>query len=145
MIRHATEQDIPYLLPLLEELGYPTSLEALTTKFQSFMQNNGYGVSVCELEGHIAGFVSWSRTKLFVSNITRFHIEGLVVANSHRRRSVGKKLMEFVENIAKENSPAIVDLTSGLRRKKDGSHDFYKSIGYTNKGQMAKLYLRKYI
>jgi hypothetical protein len=37
----------------------------------------------------------------------------------------------------------IIDLTSGLRRAKAGSHEFYKNLGYKNEGYMAKLYLRK--
>lgn len=57
----------------------------------------------------------------------------------------GKKLMFFIEERAHNSSPAIIDLTSGLRRSKDGSHDFYKRLGYQNDGLMAKLYLRKEI
>ncbi|XVN42358.1 MAG: hypothetical protein RCG15_06990 [Candidatus Rickettsia vulgarisii] len=53
--------------------------------------------------------------------------------------------MEFVEEIARKNRPAIIDLTSGLRRKEEGSHEFYKCLGYKNEGSMAKLYLRKEI
>jgi len=45
--------------------------------------------------------------------------------------------------VAKKLSPCVVDLTSGFRRKKDGSHEFYKALGYANEGYMAKLYLRK--
>ena len=51
--------------------------------------------------------------------------------------------MKFVEDIAQQDSPAIIDLTSGLRRAQDGTHEFYKRIGYQNEGPMAKLYLRK--
>jgi len=51
--------------------------------------------------------------------------------------------MKFVEDIAQQDSPAIIDLTSGLRRAQGGTHEFYKRIGYQNEGPMAKLYLRK--
>ncbi|STX83883.1 acetyltransferase [Legionella donaldsonii] len=51
--------------------------------------------------------------------------------------------MITVEEFARKFSPCIIDLTSGLRRAKEGSHDFYKSLGYQNEGHMAKLYLRK--
>jgi hypothetical protein len=47
--------------------------------------------------------------------------------------------MKFVEDIAKHHLPAIIDLTSGLRRAHDGTHEFYKRIGYQNEGPMAKL------
>ena len=73
----------------------------------------------------------------------RFHIESLVVNEKYRGCGIGKKLMLFVEDIARKFSPAIIDLTSGLRRAKDGSHEFYKALGYNNEGHMAKLYLRK--
>ena len=55
------------------------------------------------------------------------------------------KRMEFVEEIARSFCPVIIDLTSGLRRAKDGTHGFYKKLGYNNEGSMAKLYLRKEI
>lgn len=53
--------------------------------------------------------------------------------------------MQFVENYARQFSPAIIDLTSGLRRASEGTHEFYKKLGYKNEGLMAKLYLRKEI
>lgn len=143
IIRHADLSDVPSLLPLLEQLGYPTSLEALTVRFKHFLQNAGYGVVVCEMNDNIIGFVAWSKSDLFVLDSVRFHIEAIVVASDHRGKGIGKKLMELVEEIARPHSPAIIDLTSGLRRAKDGSHEFYKSLGYKNEGHMAKLYLRK--
>ena len=142
-IRPASLNDISALLPLFAELGYPTSLEDLIARFKRFLQNSGYGVAVCEQEGQVMGWVAWSKSDLFILDKVRFHIEGLVVASEYRGKGIGKKLMEFVEEIAKKYSPAIIDLTSGLRRAGDGSHEFYKSLGYKNEGYMAKLYLRK--
>lgn len=142
-IRHTTENDIPEFLLLLAELGYPTSLNDLSHRFKQFLQNKGYGVAVCEINNKVVGFVAWSSSYLFVSNVKRFHIEGIVVDSRHKGSSIGKKLMEFVEDVAKNDSPVIVDLTSGLRRAKDGTHELYKSLVYQNEGKMAKLYLRK--
>lgn len=51
--------------------------------------------------------------------------------------------MEFGEDIAKKSSPAIIDLPSGLRQAKAGSHEFYKNLGYKNEGHMVNLYLMK--
>ncbi|MDF3047791.1 MAG: Acetyltransferase [Candidatus Midichloriaceae bacterium] len=142
-IRHATNFDISGLLPLLAELGYPASLEDFTIRFKRFLKTPGYGVAVCEIEKQIVGFIAWSRSNTFVSNAVRFRIEGLVVANNYRGQGIGKKLMRFVEDIARSNGICIIDLVSGLRRAKDGTHEFYKSLGYKNEGHMAKLYLRK--
>jgi histone acetyltransferase (RNA polymerase elongator complex component) len=51
--------------------------------------------------------------------------------------------MLHAEQFAKDHHGKVMDLTSGLRRAKDGSHDFYKSLGYKNHGYFEKLYLRK--
>ena len=143
LVRVAKMSDISGLLPLMDQLGYPTSRKELETQFKRFTKNDGYGIAVAVLDEKVIGLVAWSASSLFVQNKVRFHIEGLVVDEKYRGCGVGKKLMLFVEDIARKFSPAIIDLTSGLRRAKDGSHEFYKTLGYQNDGHMAKLYLRK--
>lgn len=143
MIRHAKLKDIPGVLPLLTQLGYPWELKDLEARFIRFLDNPGYGVAVCERNTEVVGLIAWSKSDLFVLDKVRFHIEGLIVSESHRGKGIGKRLMLFVEGIAKQHSPAILDLTSGLRRESDGSHEFYNRLGYKNEGPMAKLYLRK--
>lgn len=143
IIRNATKDDLPGILPLLAELGYPTSLDILTVRFEKFLMHANYGVALCELDHQILGFVAWTKATLFVLDADKFHIEALVVATEHRGCGIGEKLMRFVEEIAKASSPSIIDLTSGVRRAKDGTHAFYKRLGYKNEGHMAKLYLRK--
>jgi GNAT superfamily N-acetyltransferase len=143
IIRPAKTQDLPGFLPLLSQLGYPATLEELTKRFCKFMGNPGCGVVVCQMNEEITGLVAWTKTDNLISDATRFSIVGLVVSTNHRGMGIGKKLMQFVEDIAKQHAPAIVDLTSGLRRAQDGAHEFYKRIGYKNEGPMAKLYLRK--
>jgi GNAT superfamily N-acetyltransferase len=142
-IRKATLSDIEELLPLLDQLGYSTTKEELAKRFNYFCSIDGYGVAVaCNID-QIVGFVAWSKSKLFVYDSIRIHIEGLVVDKEYRGKTVGKKLMLFFEDYARSCGPAIIDLTSGLRRAKDGSHQFYDNLGYKNEGLMAKLYLRK--
>lgn len=130
IIRHAKFNDIPGVLPLLTQLEHPCESEGLKARFIRFLDNPGYGVAVCEMDTEIVGLIAWSKSDLFVSDKVRFHIEGIIVSESHRGKGIGKKLMLFVEGIAKRHSPVIVDLTSGLRRAGDGSHQFYNRLGY---------------
>lgn len=143
VIRYATVEDAPNLLTLLNKLDYPCELNAFETRLKIFLNNESYGIAVHEIKQEIVAFVAWSKTHLFVSNKVRFHIEALIVSENFRGKSIGKKLMLFVENLAKIYHPAIIDLTSGIRREKEGTHEFYKRLGYQNEGPMAKIYLRK--
>ncbi|MBA2648075.1 MAG: GNAT family N-acetyltransferase [Legionella sp.] len=139
IIRKALIDDMPNLLPLMEQLGYSQSLEVLRAQFDIFTKQENYGIFLADITGMIVGWVAWSKSHLFISPTIRLHIEGLVVDKAFRGHGIGKKLMNQVEDLAQQISPCIIDLTSGLRRAKDGSHDFYKSLGYHNEGHMAKF------
>ncbi len=144
IIRNAQHEDTESMLPLLADLGYPTTLNDFSCRLKAFLEMPGYGVVVCEFESKIIGFVAWSQSLLFVINAKRLHIEALVVHPDYRQQKVGQKLMQYVEAIAQECSPAIVDLTSSLWRQSEmGSHTFYEKLGYENKKQSC--YFRKYV
>lgn len=142
MIRHAVFKDVSAILPLLEELGYPCALQNLEERFTIFCKHPGYGVAVYEREERIVGFIAWSKSYLFVLDKVRFHIEALAVSENSRGIGIGKKLILFVEGIASEHSPVIVDLTSSLwREEATKAHSFYSRLGYNNKKHSA--YFRK--
>lgn len=143
IIRNATISDVPAILPLIHQLGYPASEEELRLRFQKFTQNIGYGVGVAIIDSQVVGLVAWSKSELLILPKTRFNIEGLVVDEQYRAKGVGKKLMSFLEEVASRFSPSIIDVLSGVRRAKEGVHEFYKHLGYNQDGRNAKIFFRK--
>lgn len=142
-IRNALPSDLTNLKTLMQELGYEIAEDALMQRYETFLRNPGYGIYVIEIKNQVVGFIAWSKSMVFVTGATRFHIEALVIDHRYRGLGLGRKLLSFVETIAKSHTPAIIDLTSGKRRAKEGTHDFYKKCGYQNDGLMAKIYLKK--
>lgn len=142
-VRIALAADIFEILPLLAQLGYPTNERDLKRRFDEFLHLDGYGVLVASQANKIVGVIAWSKSKLFVVDKARFHIEGLIVDEEYRGKGIGQKLVIAMEEFLRNAGPSIIDLTSGLRRAKDGTHEFYKRLGYNNEGLMAKIYLRK--
>jgi GNAT superfamily N-acetyltransferase len=57
-------------------------------------------------------------------------IGGLVVDKDHRRKGIGRVLMEHAEGWAKEQGCSIVRLSSSSTRTP--AHRFYEALGYTN-------------
>lgn len=145
IIRLATLEDLPGLVPLMEQLGYPCTIDTFKNYYDQFIQYPGHKIAIAYEEDKIFGWIAWSQSKPLVSNQTRFRIEGIIVDAAARRQGVGKRLIAFLEEIAQASAPVIVELCTGLRRAKDGTHEFYKNLGYKNEGVMAKLYLRKEI
>ena len=71
-----------------------------------------YGVAVACIKNKIVGFVSWFKSKLFVLDEVRIHIEESVVYEDCLGKAVCQKLMLFVENYARSLGPAIIYLNS---------------------------------
>jgi GNAT superfamily N-acetyltransferase len=142
-LRHCTIEDIAALLPLMEQFGRPATKDVLSSRFQSFIQNIGYGVVVACINNQPIGLVAWSKSQFFIYDKMRFYIEILVVDERYRRAGVGTKLIEFVEDCARATGSSVVDLTSSVRREKDGTHAFYRKLGYKNEGEREKRYFRK--
>lgn len=142
-IRFAEVEDMGKVVPLMAQLGYPITQEALESRFKSFMAYEGYGIVVACQGREIVACIAWSESMLFISDAIRIHIEALVVDNHCRGKGIGQQLIAFVESIAQQRLPAIVDLTSSAKRAEDGTHDFYRKLGYRNAGELEKIYLRK--
>ena len=141
IIRSAILSDFVSVKDLVFQLGYDLNLSDM--KF--YIGSENYGIFIAEIDDIIVGMIAYSITKVFVSGKMRIHIEGLVVDSKHRRKGIARKLLEHLENFAKSFAPVVIDLVSGVRRIPDGTHDFYKSMGYELRGNTQKIYFRKEI
>lgn len=68
-------------------------------------------------------------------------IEAMVVAQAHRRRGVGRMLLERLLDDARAASCRKVQLLSHKRHVGDGAHDFYRSLGFAAEAEGFRLYL----
>jgi GNAT superfamily N-acetyltransferase len=142
-IRAATISDACNLAPLLGELGYSTTVEEIERRLAVYSPSDKYAVLVAEEESSLFGFVAFSITEQILRPGRRCRIEALLVHTTHRRQGIGRQLILAAEECAKEHGCACVDLTSGVRRAKNGSHDFYRSCGYSDAGPFPKVYFQK--
>jgi len=142
-IREATLEDAPKLMPLLEQLGYKQTLDSMKERLQNYKTQPNHFVFVANLKSDLIGFIAVAAVESFVYQGLMYRVTALAVDQNARRQGIGQRLMQHVEELAKMNNGRLIDLTSGLRRAQDGSHHFYRALGYDNEGHMAKLYLRK--
>jgi ribosomal protein S18 acetylase RimI-like enzyme len=63
------------------------------------------------------------------------YIENVITDEKHRRRGIGKRLMEMAVKYAQEEDCYKVVLQSGIRRIE--AHKFYESIGFDGKSKKA--------
>jgi len=143
-IRRATLKDLPQILELEKRNGQPTN-EDLHTLFELDNPNEKCSFFVATHDGRIIGY---SRMHLYRWNNSAYIIT-LLVDSEHRRKGIGTRLLQAMENYAKENKARVllfdtsIDNTPALELyfKKD-----FKICGYNDRiyqsGKIA-LYLAK--
>lgn len=77
-------------------------------------------------EKKLTGFI-WAY-KVLVNNETRFHINYFIVNEKNRNSGIGKKLMDEICVIAKENNIKKIELM--VTTKNEGAINFYKKQNF---------------
>jgi len=137
-IRTAQSTDLSDLQKLVQQLGY--SAESLKDLFALYSTEPSMGLWIAEEKEKVAGCLAFHVLRQFHDGAL-FRVVSLVVDSSFRRKGVGRSLMERAEKEARERGCEAVELTSSLWR--DGSHEFYRRLGYLDSGDCGRRYFRK--
>jgi GNAT superfamily N-acetyltransferase len=132
-IRKATINDIPRLVILMEQLGYPTSLEQMELRFNAIAAHPNYYTLVAELEGKVVGMAGLCTSLFYEYDGSYVQIVAFVVDSNYRRKGIGEKLIHQAERWAREQGAIAIGLNSGNREERKGAHQFYHNMGYKDK------------
>ncbi|GAB1823131.1 N-acetyltransferase family protein [Herbidospora sp. RD11066] len=141
-IRPATETDLPALLALYGELNpddAPLPPEAAQRIWTSITLQQGRTVLVADLNGAPAGTADC----MVLPNLTRggrsiLFVENVVVAAAHRRRGIGRLLMDAVAELAESAACYKIQL---LAADDQQAHTFYQACGFRPLAQGFRRYL----
>ncbi len=126
-IRPADGGDLRALCKLTGELGYSSTLEAVETRFEKLMEAPGNAVFVAVAETRIiVGWVHVFGTHRIESD-TFAELGGLIVSDEHRRRGIGRALLDAARRWAESNG--YVKLRVRSRADRDKAHRFFERSG----------------
>jgi GNAT superfamily N-acetyltransferase len=138
LLRAAREDDIPRILELYQQLAATNaeaerqrtlSLEHYRKAFGEISDYTGQELLVAEEAGEVIG----SLVLIIVPNLSHGAkpwaiIENVIVDERYRRRGVGRLLMEYAVNRAREADCCRIGLMSNVVREE--SHQFYRDMGF---------------
>ena len=150
LIRTATENDLPRILELYQQLAIPPveddSLDnpVLDSHMQAFADITalpGCEVAVVEEDGNVIG----TAMLMIVPNLSHngkpwIIVENVVIDNKYRRTGAGKLLMEYIKEKALATGCCKIQLMSDKRRSEE-AHKFYRAIGYNATAEGFRMYL----
>jgi len=149
IVRAATEEDIPRILELYNDLTStvsPTgeqslpSLDDVQRVISEIASMPGHELLVAEEDGAVVG----TMVLLIVPNLSHRAlpwaiIENLVVDGKYRRRGIGRLLMEYAIEQARKAGCYKVQLLSNKKRHE--AHQFYQTLGFETSAYGFRLYL----
>jgi GNAT superfamily N-acetyltransferase len=143
-LRDATETDLAACLPLLRQLWADAPAPIQTPRHEAELKAvfrrllrapDARVILAWESEQAVALMDLTVRDTLFHCGATMV-IEDLIVDAAHRRRGIGKRLVELAEEIARERGCRGVELSSDLFREE--THEFWQALGYEAKASQFR-------
>jgi GNAT superfamily N-acetyltransferase len=128
IIRKAQLADASRMAELSGTLGYPVTAQAMKERLTRVLKLETHSVFVAERNGEVVGWTHGVEQEMLELDC-RCEIWGLVVAENERGRGVGRRLVEAVEQWARDRGLENMSVRSNVVRPE--SHPFYERIGYT--------------
>lgn len=132
-IRTMQPTDIPQLLELMSELGYPTTFEELKKRFELLRNHVDYETLVAVKDDKVIGFAGMCKALAYEFTGIYVRILSFTVSSKQRQKGVGRILLIACEEWAIEQGAEVITLNSGIREERQIAHLFYLSNGYTAK------------
>lgn len=136
IIRQAKIEDYKDICKICcDDLDYNCSEELVKERLEGLDKNNER-VLVAVYNSEVVGYLHAQIYKtLYFEELINFL--GLAVSKEYRNKKVGTKLVNEIENWAKEKGINKVRVNSGFSRKE--AHEFYRSLGYNNEKEQIRF------
>lgn len=132
-IREATVNDIEVLTSLMEQLGYPTTIESMRIRMNNIELSSDYHTLLALYEGKVVGMIGLVKGYYYEMDGSYVRIVALVVDSYFRGKGIGKKLLKEAESWARRIGATGIGLNSGNRPERFNAQKLYKNMGYIEK------------
>jgi GNAT superfamily N-acetyltransferase len=133
IIREASVDDAVGLVPLLEQLGYPSNADQIRRRLERLLSDPASNVLVASYDERLIGLAALHVFPLLEQDRPVGQLIALAVDKAWRRQGIGRALVSAAERAAREHGCSALLLNSGDRRS--DAHDFYSRLGFRVTGR----------
>ena len=147
--RQAAREDLPEIVRMLADdfLGQTRERcenplpESYIKAFEEIAADKNNELVIAEIDGAIVGTLQITFTpSISFQGGKRATVESVRVDEKYRGRGIGKELMKWAINRAREENCFAVQLTTNADRA--DAHRFYENLGFNGSHLGMKLYLK---
>lgn len=133
VIRRSSCADVQYMIPLMRQLRYPTTVNVLKERLAMLENHEQMSCLVAELDGKVVGtvFLKQHQTHDMSKPVTL--ITALIVDDQHRGQGIGRRLLDEAERwgAVRHSSQLHVSIA---RESSFSSKPFYERCGFVSAG-----------
>ena len=138
-IRTMQIEDAAVVATLLDQMGYPDTLDFLPAKIDQMTKNTQEKLLIVVDQEEVVGFISLHLIPQLAVRGDFMRISYFAVDEKVRSKGIGKMVEDYVSALARQMGCDRIELHSHSRRTK--AHDFYFRQGY----EEVPKYLVKYL
>lgn len=132
-IRRATTADADVIARLLSQLGYPTDTTEVPARLARLAANDRAAVLLAERDGKVVGLATVHILSVLNRRRDVAQLTALVVDESVRGAGVGRRLVDAVENFARQSDCERLSVTTQEHRA--DARTFYVRVGLQQTGR----------
>ncbi|PWV94529.1 ribosomal protein S18 acetylase RimI-like enzyme [Paenibacillus cellulosilyticus] len=130
IVRAYEPADLAAVADLMEDLGYPTTVDEMQRRMDVIASNPFYHTFVAEQDGQVVGMIGIRISTNYEVDDVVTYISALVVKKELQGQGIGKQLIHYVEDWSIRNGSNILYLTSGIKEERKAAHEMYKKLGF---------------
>ena len=128
VVRPMAARDAAAAARLSDQLGYPSTADAVERRFRALADDPDAALLVAEEgDGRMVGWIHVCGRRFLTSDAFA-EIDGLVVEASSRRRGTGRALVLAAEEWARQRGYSLMRIRSNVQRME--ARPFYEKMGY---------------
>lgn len=130
IVRDYHPDDLEACCSLMDDLGYPSTLEKLRNRMERIQLSPMYFTFVAEVNDKVVGMIGVRQLYSYEHDEIVTQISALVTKHEYQGKGIGKALIRYVENWAVAHESTVIVLTSGIKENRVSAHKFYRSVGF---------------
>jgi GNAT superfamily N-acetyltransferase len=139
-LRRLRRRDLPALVVLLGQLGYPTTDAAVHERLDYWEESRSSWLIGADDDGELIGVAALGVLPMLEVNGKLGRLLALVVDERYRGRGVGQSLVTAAEEQARAAGCVKMEVTSSRYRTR--THEFYQQLGYEDIGAFSARFVK---
>jgi GNAT superfamily N-acetyltransferase len=132
-IRQGVHSDAAPIARLLDQLGYPASVDQVERRLDRLARSEADVLLVAEAAGVVVGLASLHVSPALEYDGDAGKLSAIVVDERHRGRGIARALVQAIEGEARRRGCVLLFLTTAERRR--DAHAFYRALGFEETGR----------